>query len=151
VLGHRQSVTLPVNEIFGSIQGEAHWTGMPSMFVRLQGCDVGCPWCDTKATWERGVQIDYDAMLNKIWDAATYAALTPAVIATLVNGSNARHVVITGGEPCMFDLHRLCDALHDGHTVQIETSGTEPIRAPEWAWITLSPKIAMPGGKTVLQ
>jgi organic radical activating enzyme len=51
----------------------------------------------------------------------------------------------------MFDLHRLCDALHDGHTVQIETSGTEPIRAPEWAWITLSPKIAMPGGKTVLQ
>jgi hypothetical protein len=44
--------TLPVNEFFETVQGEATFTGMPSTFVRLQRCDVGCPWCDTKYTWD---------------------------------------------------------------------------------------------------
>ena len=51
----------PVNEIFQSIQGEATFTGTPSIFVRLQGCPVGCAWCDTKHTWE----IDPKFVVNK--------------------------------------------------------------------------------------
>ena len=42
----------PVNEIFQSIQGEGYFTGVPAIFVRLQGCPVGCAWCDTQHTWE---------------------------------------------------------------------------------------------------
>ena len=44
--------TLNINEMFETIQGEGAHTGIPSIFVRLQGCPVGCPWCDTKHTWE---------------------------------------------------------------------------------------------------
>ena len=45
------SITLSINEMFETIQGEGAHTGIPSIFVRLQGCPVGCPWCDTKHTW----------------------------------------------------------------------------------------------------
>ena len=41
----------PINEIFQTIQGEGVFTGLPAIFVRLQGCPVGCPWCDTRHTW----------------------------------------------------------------------------------------------------
>ena len=44
-------ITLNINEMFETIQGEGAHTGIPSIFVRLQGCPVGCPWCDTKHTW----------------------------------------------------------------------------------------------------
>ncbi len=50
------SNTVFVNEIFETIQGEATYTGTPAVFVRLQGCPVGCPWCDTKHTWD--VELD---------------------------------------------------------------------------------------------
>ena len=52
MLMRSSDLMLPVNELFETVQGEATFTGMPSTFVRLQGCDVGCPWCDTKYTWE---------------------------------------------------------------------------------------------------
>ena len=63
----------------------------------------------------------------------------------------AKHVVITGGEPCMYDLVPLCNALHAaGFSTQIETSGTFEIKAPEETWVTVSPKINMRGGYDVL-
>mgnify|MGYP003664071811 FL=1 len=44
--------TYKINEIFETLQGEGSFTGQPSIFIRLQGCPVGCSWCDTKHTWE---------------------------------------------------------------------------------------------------
>ena len=61
---------LPITEIFETIQGEATWTGTPSVFVRLQGCDVGCPWCDTKYSWslDPAKEVALSAMLSKLDD-----------------------------------------------------------------------------------
>ncbi len=43
----------PINEMFQTLQGEGYFTGVPAIFIRLQGCPVGCSWCDTKHTWEK--------------------------------------------------------------------------------------------------
>lgn len=145
----RTAATLPVNEMFQTVQGEAYFTGTPATFVRLMGCAVGCPWCDTKHTWEvdRRFEIATDAMMAKLGDAPSWAALTPAEIADQVGTFKPGHVVLTGGEPAMYDLRELSGILIDrGYTVQLETSGTQEIRIAEAAWVTLSPKIDMPGG-----
>lgn len=144
---------LPVNEIFETIQGEAHWTGTPAVFLRLQGCDVGCPWCDTKHTWavDPAREVAIDAMLAKEGDAPTYARLDPGALVELIRGRfTARHIVITGGEPCVHDLSdfTLRLASHGLH-VQVETSGTQPVRVDPRTWVTVSPKIGMPGGFAV--
>lgn len=144
----------PVNELFETIQGEASFTGAPSLFIRLQGCDVGCPWCDTKYTWtvEPTQQVDRMAMIGKAGDDARYALLSEQDLVEIAIKVRARHVVITGGEPAQYDLLGLTAALINlGKTVQIETSGTEPLRVAAGTWVTLSPKINMPGGKVVLE
>ena len=41
----------PINEMFQTLQGEGYFTGVPAIFIRLQGCPVGCAWCDTKHTY----------------------------------------------------------------------------------------------------
>lgn len=43
----------PINEMFQTLQGEGVYTGVPAIFIRLQGCPVGCSWCDTKHTWDK--------------------------------------------------------------------------------------------------
>ena len=43
--------SLPVVETFHSLQGEGHHSGRSAFFIRLGGCNVGCPWCDTKHSW----------------------------------------------------------------------------------------------------
>lgn len=144
---------LPINEVFETIQGEAHYTGTPAVFVRLQGCDVGCPWCDTKHTWDvaPGEAVTTSEMLAKLVDGKSYAMMEATAIAAHVASFKARHVVITGGEPCLYDLRRLTElVIAGGRTVQIETSGTEEIHAHPETWITVSPKVNMPGGKPIL-
>lgn len=144
---------LPINEIFQTVQGEAHWTGTPAVFIRLQGCDVGCPWCDTKHTWpiNPSEEVSLEAMMEKSADSQAYAGATTYEILGILDTMKARHVVITGGEPCAFDLTELTQHIVDsGRTVQIETSGTEEVRANFFAWVTVSPKLGMPGRKTVL-
>ena len=144
-----------INEIFETIQGEASYTGTPSIFVRLQGCPVGCAWCDTKQTWETNDEyiIDLEQTVEKSADSEHWAqASSDDVLAIFkARGYHAKHVVITGGEPCLFDLNPLCDLLHEqGYSTQIETSGTFEIKAPAQTWVTVSPKINMRGGYKVL-
>lgn len=140
---------LAVNELFETFQGEAYYTGTPAVFIRLQGCDVGCPWCDTKHTWLLRAQDERPIadIMAKTEDAQTYAVLDGAELAALVARTyQSRHVVITGGEPCRFDLTELTKALSARCRVQIETSGTEEIRVSNGTWVTVSPKIDMPSG-----
>lgn len=141
----------PVNEIFRTIQGEGFWSGTPSVFIRLQGCPVGCPWCDTKHTWDEGdpeFQLEPGFLEIKApgGNSPTWANCSVAELVAMANGPIG-HVVITGGEPCMHDLVPLASALEaDGHRVQVETSGTFEVRITPRAWVTVSPKVNMPGG-----
>lgn len=145
-------MSLPVNEVFQTIQGEATHAGRPSVFVRLQGCAVGCMWCDTKHTWHVDAtnKVATDAMLSKTAAYPTWAEVGEEELAGIVNTYTASHVVITGGEPCVYDLSDLTERLRKaGRSVQIETSGTQPVHVDGSTWVTLSPKIGMPGGYTV--
>lgn len=142
-----------VNEVFETFQGEAFYTGTPSVFLRLQGCNVGCPWCDTKHTWtvNREDEVPVGQMIDKETDSPKFARMPVHKIADLVAGYSSRHVVITGGEPAYWPLGPLCEAIFGvGKSVQIETSGTEPLDVPEDAWVTVSPKLNMPGGKLII-
>lgn len=109
------------SERFMSIQGEGYWTGMPSWFIRLQGCSVGCSWCDTKHTWKSGVgQVSVDELVSEV-------------------PCNAAHVVVTGGEPYEQDISHLITRLGaSGKFVQVETSGAYETYGR--CWITVSPK-----------
>jgi len=146
---------LPVNEMFPTIQGEGTYTGTPSWFVRLQGCPVGCGWCDTKHTWwlDDARQIPVLQMMGKTAEpSATHAWMDVAsMLAAMSTQAQIRHVVITGGEPCLHDLHELTGAvLGHGMSVQVETSCTFEAQVERGTWITGSPKFDMPGGKAVL-
>jgi len=111
-------------EHFYTLQGEGAYAGYAAYFIRLGGCDVGCVWCDVKESW----------------DAAAHPQVTVATLLNYVLESKTNRVVITGGEPCMYDLHALCNALHaHGLKVHLETSGAHEIRG-NFDWVTLSPK-----------
>ncbi len=115
---------LPVMESFLTLQGEGSWTGHAAWFIRLAGCDVGCTWCDVKDSWE--VSENQWQELKKIVEEA--------------GSSGAKIVVITGGEPGMYDLQELCLSLRNrGLRVHIETSGAYELRG-RFDWICLSPK-----------
>lgn len=144
-----------VNEVFETIQGEGSYTGCAAIFVRLQGCPVGCAWCDTKHTWDidPALQQSLIQIGDKTSDTPTWANATPADLLAWFSrsGYQARHVVITGGEPCMYDLEPLCTLLHQqGYSTQIETSGTFEVKAPSETWVTVSPKLNMKGGYQIL-
>ncbi|MBL4909470.1 MAG: 7-carboxy-7-deazaguanine synthase QueE [Alteromonadaceae bacterium] len=144
-----------INELFETIQGEGFFTGQPAIFIRLQGCPVGCAWCDTKHTWEINAadQIITMQMLNKVQETQEWAALSVSDILTVVTeqGYQAKHIVITGGEPCMVDLTPLCAAFEQqGYSTQIETSGTFEVTTTKNCWVTVSPKINMKGGYKIL-
>lgn len=144
-----------VNEVFQTIQGEGRFTGTPAIFLRLHGCPVGCPWCDTQHTWviDPQQQTSAQAVLAKTSDDTTWFSASAESLMALFKeqGYTARHVVITGGEPAMYDLHELTVLLHEqGYTVQIETSGTFDIRVAAQTWVTVSPKVDMRGGYPVL-
>lgn len=144
-----------INELFETIQGEGSFTGQPSIFIRLQGCPVACSWCDTKHTWEIELsdEVSQNIMLAKAQETSQWAAMTVEQILVLVKekGFQAKHIVITGGEPCMVDLTPLCNAFElQGYSTQVETSGTFDIRVSDKCWVTVSPKINMRGGYPIL-
>ena len=111
-------------EHFYTLQGEGFHSGVASYFIRLGGCDVGCVWCDVKDSW----------------DASKHPQMTVDDIVSIASENPARVAVITGGEPAMYDLTALCDALHNaGFQTHIETSGAYPIKGA-LDWVTVSPK-----------
>lgn len=118
-----------VHESFYTFQGEGVHLGRAAFFIRLQGCDQRCWFCDAAGTWHP------EHVPKGMWkgSAAELAALTDDV-------PEGAMVVITGGEPCMYDLDPLLTELYDrGRTVAIETAGHRPL-PQQFAWITLSPK-----------
>ncbi|MEI8670905.1 7-carboxy-7-deazaguanine synthase QueE [Vibrio sp. SA48] len=141
--------------MFETIQGEGVYTGVPSVFIRLQQCLVGCAWCDTKQTWDATPQDECstDDILAKTQDSPTWCSASAKQIISLYKkqGYQAKHIVITGGEPCIYDLRPLAQAFEAiGCQCQIETSGTSPIQTTEKTWVTVSPKVAMKGKLPVL-
>ncbi|MFQ3198402.1 MAG: 7-carboxy-7-deazaguanine synthase [Paraglaciecola sp.] len=145
-----------INEVFESIQGEGAHTGVPSIFIRLQGCPVGCPWCDTKHTWaiDENLKVDATQVMGEEGESSYWFEHTPAQLLALFTRHNyqATNIILTGGEPCMYDLRPLSETLIAmGYTVQIETSGTYEILTHVDTWVTVSPKVNMPGGRKVLK
>ena len=120
----------PVYEHFYTWQGEGVHLGRAAYFVRLYGCPQACPWCDSAGTWHPEFRPDQVHALNGD-EISSVVELYSSVGAI---------VVITGGEPIMFDLEPLVTALHhNGRKVHLETSGIRPLRGAI-DWVTLSPK-----------
>jgi 7-carboxy-7-deazaguanine synthase len=118
------SFNLPLMEDFYTIQGEGFYQGHAAYFIRLGGCDVGCVWCDVKESW--------DATLHPVTSVQSMAEKAAA--------SGSRIVVVTGGEPVMYELSELTDQLRvRGLKTNIETSGAYPLTGT-WDWVCLSPK-----------
>ncbi len=145
-----------VNEMFETIQGEGVFTGVPAVFVRLQECPVGCAWCDTKQTWEANEQDQqsFDKIIVKTGDSPNWCSASAQQIIAMYQsqGYTAKHIVITGGEPCIYDLVPLTQAFEEiGCQCQIETSGTFEVRATKDTWVTVSPKVAMKGKLPVIE
>ena len=112
-----------VNEIFYSLQGEGFWTGTPMVFVRLSGCNLRCPFCDTNHSEFRLMTVE--DIVKQV---------------TAVDPENCGHVCITGGEPLLQLGTDLIDALHRFYySIHVETNGTKLVpRGVDW--VTLSPK-----------
>jgi 7-carboxy-7-deazaguanine synthase len=149
------TVKYKINELFETIQGEGAFTGQPSIFIRLQGCPVACSWCDTKHTWDINLEdeVNTSAMLTKKEESQTWSALsiTDVLAVITAQGYQAKHIVITGGEPAMVDLLPLCEALEQqGLSCQLETSGTFELHVSDKCWVTVSPKVNMKGGYKIL-
>ncbi|SHH22704.1 7-carboxy-7-deazaguanine synthase QueE [Ferrimonas marina] len=144
----------PVNEIFETLQGEGFYTGVPAVFLRLQGCPVGCAWCDTKHTWhcDPELKVDAEQVIGVSGDKGHWSQWPlSALVAHLTSGQyTARQLVITGGEPCLYDLTPLTEAMSEaGWQCQIETSGCFQVRCDANTWVTVSPKEGMKGGLAI--
>ncbi len=115
---------LPIMETFYTVQGEGFYAGRPAFFIRVAGCDVGCVWCDVKDSW----------------DANEHEVLQVSNLVNQVQESGTNFVVITGGEPAMYDLNYLTQELHKLNVeIAVETSGAYELKG-EYDWICLSPK-----------
>ena len=114
---------LPLMEAFYTIQGEGFHKGSAAYFIRIGGCDVGCHWCDVKESW--------DSLLHP-------PTLTTQIVQDALIHSDT--VVITGGEPLMWNMNFITSLLRrKNKLVHIETSGAYDLSG-EWDWICLSPK-----------
>jgi len=125
-----KSDNLPIFERFTTFQGEGVFMGLAAFFIRTHGCPVHCPWCDSAGTW------------HPDWKPKQVSEFDVKYLADEAEDSQAGMVVVTGGEPTIYDLSKLCDALHERKlSVHLETSGAVRIHSPEkFDWVTLSPK-----------
>ena len=114
---------LPLMEAFYTIQGEGYHKGSAAYFIRIGGCDVGCHWCDVKESWN--AELHPPTSIKSIVEEAQRFSNT---------------IVVTGGEPLMWNMSPLTKLLRDkGIKVHLETSGAYDISG-NWDWFCLSPK-----------
>ncbi|MDQ3191638.1 MAG: 7-carboxy-7-deazaguanine synthase QueE [Bacteroidota bacterium] len=123
----KSGIMLPLMEEFYTIQGEGYNTGKAAYFIRLGGCDVGCHWCDVKESWDAGLHpLTHSDLI--VEQALKYPG---------------KAVVVTGGEPSLYQLDYLTLKLkQNGISTFVETSGAYPLTG-KWDWICLSPKKTM--------
>ncbi len=126
--------SLPVVECFHSLQGEGEHAGRSAYFIRLASCKVGCPWCDTKDSWNHELH-------------PQKSLIDLSIGTTKAQKEGAAFVVITGGEPLHHNLDDLCKEIRNSTLnlekksipIHLETSGVDMLSGnPDW--ITLSPK-----------
>ena len=115
-----------INEIFYSLQGEGHHTGYPSVFIRFSGCNLSCPFCDTRHN--EGIYMSDDDIIRA------------------VKLYRAEWIILTGGEPSLWIDDDFVRSLKraTGKKVAIETNGTRPL-PPSIDWVCVSPKTDIAG------
>ncbi len=95
-----------ISESFNSIQGEGNCAGALSFFVRFQYCNLTCSWCDSKFSWGENKNLQ---------------AQTPEQVKELIQASSSPNIILTGGEPTLYQLDQL---VVEGKKYHIETNGT---------------------------
>lgn len=121
------SLPMQIAEKFYSIQGEGKLAGVPSLFIRVSGCNLRCQWCDTPyASWRPEGR-----------------EMTVADLAAWVESLNCHYVVITGGEPAIMpEIGDLCAKLSSmGRHITLETAGTV-FKSLPIDLVSLSPKLS---------
>ncbi len=119
-----EKIEMPIMEEFYSLQGEGFYAGRPAYFIRLAGCNIGCVWCDVKESWK--LEQKQIKSINSIVEKCVT--------------SKTNFVVITGGEPAMYNISYLVDALQKSNMeVAIETSGAYQLSS-QIDWYCFSPK-----------
>ena len=104
-------MTLKVNDIFYSIQGESSYAGMPCVFIRLTGCNLRCTYCDTQYAYDDGEEYSIDDIMDKI------------------SSYTCNLVEVTGGEPLIQrETPSLVEKLlNAGYRILLETNGSQDI------------------------
>ena len=146
-------ISYALNDMYPTVQGEGTLTGLPMVLVRLHGCPVGCPFCDTKETWGSDEDEQVKSIPEVLGANKRFTKVNALTIATHARwmAPNIRWVMLTGGEPALQPLSELVQALHEKRfKVALETSGTADGHIHSYVnWVCVSPKIDMPGGKTL--
>lgn len=125
---------LPVYEEFYSVQGEGRNAGSPAYFIRTAGCSNICSWCDSAYSWKNPClkETRIDSIIKRIIK------------------SGAETVVVTGGEPLLYNLNPLCNSLKSNNIFAcLETCGAENLTG-RWDWVCVSPKNHKPARHEVL-
>lgn len=127
-------------EIFYSLQGEGRLTGVPSVFIRIAGCPVGCVWCDTKYAWDNsaGEDLSVEEILSRMGN------LLPIKNLTIQN-----FIVVTGGEP-MINQHLpllLTSLARADYHITLETSGIAFVPGLPVDLMSISPKLSGAHGR----
>lgn len=119
----------PVYEHFYAFQGEGVHTGLAAYFIRFYGCPLKCKWCDSAGTW------------HKDWVPTNIEKLDEKEIFNLFSSYNFQFIVLTGGEPSIFDLNSLVYYAKEQGNIKfhMETSGAFDIKG-NIDWLTISPK-----------
>lgn len=122
--------TIPVTEIFASIQGEGSFMGVPAIFIRTAGCPVGCDFCDSKNSWDvtHSTRMSFEEIATTLYRLSNQGRITK--------------VVVTGGEPTIYEsLYGFVRWLRqEGYYVMLETSGVSSIPSGYYQWVVCSPK-----------